>query len=477
MVLTYNLNGCYAIMPISVNPLPVISGPASVCALASIGLTSSSTGGAWLSSNTALATVSSSGIVTGNSIGAITISYIQSGCPASLYNMTVNSNPVGISGGRIACPGTTLTLSDVSSGGIWSSNNLSIATVGSSTGIVTGVTTGNTPISYILPTGCNAIVVVSVNPIPATISGSHVVCTGNSILLSDISMGGTWISSNTTIASVGTTGIVNGVSGGTATISYQVNGCSATSIITVNTTPGYINGASSICAGQSSTYMDTTIGGIWSTSNTAVATIGSLSGVLIGLSGGGSVLISYMGVNGCITSSTISVGALPATISGGNTVCSSSTITWSDATVGGTWSSLNPTIATVGSTSGIITPISAGTAVIKYTYGYCPVSKNIIVNGGCREGNASTSIGIVNEYTLYPNPTNGILNIAQSLIADGEVKIKLINYTGATVYAGNINFSGGVAQLQLNDIIPGVYLLGIIDNNGSVTTFRVVVDK
>lgn len=59
-----------------------------------------------------------------------------------------------------------------------------------------------------------------------TISGSSTVCVGASTTLSDTTTGGTWSSSNTSIATIGSTGIVTGISSGTVTISYTVsNSC------------------------------------------------------------------------------------------------------------------------------------------------------------------------------------------------------------------------------------------------------------
>jgi len=54
-------------------------------------------------------------------------------------------------------------------------------------------------------------------------------------------------------------------------------------------------------------------------------------------------------------------------ITGNTSVCFGSTTTLSNATAGGTWNSGNTAVATIGSTSGTVTTVSAGTAVITYT--------------------------------------------------------------------------------------------------------------
>ena len=93
-------------------------------------------------------------------------------------------------------------------------------------------------ITYELPTGCMTSAVVTVNPIPDTIHGLASVCYESSTSLSDVTIGGIWSSSNTSIASVGTSGEVQATGVGTATISYTLSaGCSALDVVTVNPLP------------------------------------------------------------------------------------------------------------------------------------------------------------------------------------------------------------------------------------------------
>jgi hypothetical protein len=85
---------------------------------------------------------------------------------------------------------------------------------------------------------------VNASPSAGTITGSSAVCAGSTITLSNTTTGGTWSSSNTAIATVGSTGIVTGVASGTVTISYTVtNSCgtaTAIKVITVNALSGGI---------------------------------------------------------------------------------------------------------------------------------------------------------------------------------------------------------------------------------------------
>ncbi len=69
---------------------------------------------------------------------------------------------------------------------------------------------------------------ITVNPLPdaGSISGPSLVCIGSAITLSNTATGGSWVSSNTALATVNTSGIVTGIAAGSPIISYTAtNGC------------------------------------------------------------------------------------------------------------------------------------------------------------------------------------------------------------------------------------------------------------
>ena len=70
-----------------------------------------------------------------------------------------------ITGPLSLCIGSIITLSDSVSGGIWTSNNPLIATVSSTSGLVTGISSGIDTITYTLGSR-STMVIVTVNPIP-----------------------------------------------------------------------------------------------------------------------------------------------------------------------------------------------------------------------------------------------------------------------------------------------------------------------
>ena len=396
VIITYALSaGCIATTSLSVTPDP-ISGNTSVCISSSTILSDAVTGGTWASSNSSIATVDDiTGTVYGVSAGTVVITYsLGTGCTTTI-TITVNPLPVAITGSILACAGLTITLSDGTGGGVWSSSNTSVATIGSSTGIVTGVTTGTITATYTLGTGCIATTTVTVITLSPTIPVTASECAGSATTLSDATSGGTWSSSNTSIATVdGGTGIVTGVATGTAIITYTfIAGCIATTTVTIISSPTAITGNILVCAGSTTTLSDDVPGGIWSSSNTSVAIIGSSTGIVTGLSGG-TVNITYTLSTGCI--STISVTVNPdLPITGITTLCEGSTTMLSDEIVGGVWTSANTAIATIDD-SGIVTGISSGTTVITFTIlTGCFATTTITVNPlpGTITGITSTCVG------------------------------------------------------------------------------------
>ena len=160
-----------------------------------------------------------------------------SGCivTSSGITNTVNDIPAiaAITGTAAVCVGSSTQLADATSGGNWTSASTGVATINASTGLVTGVSAGTSLITYTTPangSGCtNSIIqLVTVDALPV-VSAAGSVNVGSTITLSPTT-GGTWISSNPSVATVTNAGLVTGVSAGTATFTFTttITGCSAT---------------------------------------------------------------------------------------------------------------------------------------------------------------------------------------------------------------------------------------------------------
>ena len=194
---------------------------------------------------------------------------------------------------------------------MWSSSDPTIATVGILSGDVTGVAPGIDTIIYTVGAGCTQFLPITVL-LSAPITGPTMVCVGDSSQLSDAVTGGTWSSSNTTLATVDTlSGMVYGVSGpSVVTISYTLPSvCVATYTMTVNAFAP-ITGIDTICVGQTTALSDAVSPGLWTSSNSSTATVDPLTGLVTGITSG-SVNIFYTIPTGCSAFVTVIVNPIP----------------------------------------------------------------------------------------------------------------------------------------------------------------------
>ena len=293
---TLTSTGCTAIYPTTVSTsLPAITGLTSLCQLTTTTLGDSYSGGTWTTSGTTVASIdATTGALTGLTAGTDTVTYTGAGCTATTV-ITVNPipNPGGITGTGEICLGSTSTLADTPAGGVWVSGDPLIATVDPVTGIVTGVGAGLAEITYNLTNACGttgATYLMTIDRAASAITGSGIVCVGNTIALADSALGGTWSASNGN-ATVNSVGQVTGVAVGTTVISYNVTNACGSSLATFNVTiglgaaTGMIIAPTDICIGSSDSLIETVTGGQWSVSNTTNAII-SPTGILTGLAHG-----------------------------------------------------------------------------------------------------------------------------------------------------------------------------------------------
>ena len=361
---------------ISVKPVPgpITGASFRVCETQSVSLNDTSTTGTWSASTSDVLVMGAGGTVTltGMSAGNPVISYTMPGGCFTTSAFTVNALPAAPTGGNAICQGGSITLSDASAPGSWSASgpSSSIVTVGSSTGVITGVTPGNTNIVFTqTSTGCSiTLTPFTVNPTPTAIGGSAVACVGASSTLTSTPAGGVWSVTPGTVANIDpVTGVVTGAMPGSAVVTYSftATGCSVSAPITVAPSPGAISGPSTVCLGGFMTLTDTPAAGTWSSSNAVAAPINAI-GIVSGATMGTTVISYTLPSTGCRATKTVTVTPPPAAIVGAAPLCPYTSITLSDPTTLGTWSSNNTAVAVVNPGTGVVTGVSGGTALISY---------------------------------------------------------------------------------------------------------------
>ena len=403
----YTISGTSVTTVVTVYTMPAaITGTGMACAGAYMTLASTTTGGSWSSANTTIATVGTSGIVTGVTTGTTTISYTIGGACAVTRVVTVNTAPAAIGGTLSACVGAATTLTCATTGGAWSSSAATTAGI-SSGGVASGVAAGTAIISYTLSTGCRSTAIITINALPAAITGTLSICEGANTTLTSATTGGSWSSSNTSVATIGSTGFVSGLVAGTTTISYSVaGGCGTAAVVTVQPTPIAISGALAVCEGNTGTLTNAATGGTWVSDNTAVATVGSSSGVVNGIAAG-TATVTYTVSTGCSTTAVITVNAIPGSVTGSGTVCAGGNTTLSCTPSGGVWSTTTSSIATIGSSTGVLTGVSTGTVVVTYSAGSSCFSTTIITVNPVPATITGTASVCEGQTTTLTNTTSG----------------------------------------------------------------------
>ena len=143
---------------VSVNNLvpikPISGGAASVCINSSTpAFTDATPNGVWsVIDGGGSASITTDGIVTGISAGSLMVKYtVASGSCSNFVTTLITVNPLpvvdAIAGSANACIGFTSLLTNTTAGGVWISNNPSVADINTS-GLLTGNVLGTTSITY-----------------------------------------------------------------------------------------------------------------------------------------------------------------------------------------------------------------------------------------------------------------------------------------------------------------------------------------
>lgn len=483
----YIVAGCSSQQVVTVNGTPTpdsVTGPGTVCIGSSITLSCITAGGTWSSSSTAMATVSSGGVVTGVSAGTVNITYTVSGPCGSAYRtypvtVTSTTSPGTISGSTSVATGFTTLLSATVSGGTWSSSTPSVATV-SSSGLVTGLAIGTTTISYTV-SGCSGLASATT---VVTVSAAN--CISGDVLFSGTPYYGpvmVWL-----IRFNPTTNMLYAVdsqyvyaSGASAGYSFCGMGTDSFRV------KAAADSMSTISTGYQPTYH--TASPFWSTATVIYHTAGTHDmGKDINM-GFGTVTAGPGFIAGDVTT-----GANKGTADGdpavgmliycvdnatGNIIQKSIT----DAAGHYTFSSLPvdksykiyPEMMNYGTTPyADITLTSAATSMVaahfeQHTLSHTITPKTSIV---------TNTPAISTKLAVYPNPAKDVVNIGWTgWNKTTEAELTINDMTGRQVIASNITIAQGTgaASINVSNLAKGIYFI-TVKSNEATTTSKIKID-
>ena len=476
---------------------------------------------AWTSSDPSIATVDG-GKITAMSAGTVTITATYNGYRATTtvtvnntmgYGLVMSKSSLSVHVGSTEelsvyyvtyTNGIETSRTDVTSSATWKSSYTSILTV--SGGTVTGVSKGQAVVTASYRSyskSCTVTVTENVTydyqmtPTSTSLVNGRTTkftvvkrtfTNGTQTNGQDVSSTFTWTSSNTSVATVSSNGVVTGVGKGTATITAKYGETTLTGTVTV--TPAYTyelvlnrtsmsmaKGATGTIVATYKTYADgvlesstnVTSSATWSSSSTSVATV---SGGTVTGKGAGTATITatYNGKSATcsvtvVGSATLSLGWTSATLEKGSVRTNAAIYNPNNGTAStnvtssAVWKTSNAGVATAG--SGTITAQGKGTCTITVTY-----------NGL----SASCTVTVTDNDTPQPNAYVSNMSV-QSVNIPGTSNYKLqlsIRFSDGTVIE-DAPYNWSVTFAQNSAIPTGTSGTGPLVYVGGGSTYTMAV--
>ncbi|MNG91808.1 gamma-glutamyl-gamma-aminobutyrate hydrolase [compost metagenome] len=459
----------------------------------------------WSSSNAAVASVNSQGVVTGAGVGQVTISATFGSISRSATLTVTNAitTSIQITPAAKSLPKGTkqqyqamATFSDNSSQDLtsqvdWDSSDSNVATI-DLVGEATAFNEGNTVISAKFQSVTSNTATLEVTDATLTVGGLTItvppltLAAGQSSQLAasgaygdgttkDVTHDVHWSSSDPAIATVSLTGLVTAVAPGTATITGTLDGQSATLSVTVTnatlnaggltiTVPpvtlavGLSRQLTASGAYSDGTSADVTANVQWSNSDPAIATV-SLTGLVTAVAPGTATITGTLDgqsatLSVTVTNATLSAGGLtitvpPMTLAAGLTGQLAANGSYSDGssvnvTPSVSWTSSDPAVATVDA-SGLVTGVATGTATITGTLDGQSATLSVTVT------NATLNVGGL---TITTPPVTLAAGQGSQLAASGS-------YSDGTTtdVTANVQWSSdnpAVATVDASGLVTGV---------------------
>ena len=459
---------------------PVVTPQTAVLAVNAT-LQFSATGGAapytWSTNNTAVANINAStAVLSALTSGTMTVTAVDAnGATASSAVITVRTITVSPPTASVETAGTLqFTVAGGAAPYNWTSSNPTIATVNTTTGLLTAVTAGAITVratdadGIIGNSGTITVTTPPPPPLPAAVAitpQTGTLAAGQTLQFS--ATGGTapytWSSANPATATVSATGLLTAVGAGTSTVTVTDNVGSAITSGTITVTQTQISPNSSFI-GVGQTLQFSAIGGVtpytWSSSNTAIASINATSGLLTSLSAGSVIIsatdnIAQTATTANIVISSINVSPQTTSLDTGSTLQFSA----SGGTAPYNWTSNNTSIATVNATTGLVTAIAAGTAIITAT-------------------DTNSISGSTSTITVVTPPPPVITVTAPATTINPGATLQLTATGGSAPYTWSSSNAAvasiGVTNGLISSLAAGTVVLTAADSNGFTGTSAII---
>ncbi|WP_198152144.1 beta strand repeat-containing protein [Granulicella tundricola] len=393
----------------------------------------------WSSSDAQAITIDQNGVATGGSVGSAQITATMNSVsastdiikvtPATLISLILSPTTVQLAKGTTQQFVATGVFSDGSSQNLsstvtWTSSNGAIASVDGN-GLATGTGTGSAQVtaSYqgkmasttsftVTPATLVSLSFNPANPTVASGTSTHVTVLGvySDGTTQNLTSTATFSSSNTTVASVGAAGVINGNLPGSSTITVSAGGQTGSFDVAVSAAvltsltitpanpPAFAKGTT-LQFTATGTFSDGTTQNLstsatWVSSNTSVFTIdgnGLASGVGVGSASltataeGQVAMTPAFQVTPAVVAS-IAVSPQSQTVTAGTLLQYSAVATYTDSSTAdvsssAVWASSNTAAATINAT-GLATSVAAGSTTISATVGSVTGDAGLTVNAG-----------------------------------------------------------------------------------------------
>ncbi len=438
-----------------------------------------------------LASVSSTGLLTGKSAGTTTVTASAGGKSASA-TLTVTLTPVAtvkvspasasvVLGQTLQLTPTTLSASGATLSGrliTYASSAPAVATV-SSSGLVSAVAVGNATITVTSEGKSTTAAITVTTASQAPVASVKVTLNASSLLIGQTTQavataadstgktvtGATvsFQSSNPALATVNSTGVVTAVAAGSVTISAIVSGKTGSAPLTVTapkTTTVNVSPASvTLKAGQTAQFSATPLDASgkpingrpvsWKSGDFGVASISSAGLLTAKTAGTVKVTATVDSVPGTADlvvmpppPTKVAVALAAASITAGTTTQATATLTDSTGKVTSgavTWSSSNTAIATV-SASGVVTGVAAGSAVITGTSGSITGSANLTVTAASTAPVSTVTVSL-NSSSITTGQTTQATAVAKDA-AGNVLSGRTITWSSSATSVATISSSG-----------------------------------